>query len=117
LKRGDGTIEFYANLKWLKEQYEAGFVVAKRLYEKAVNERGFKMKYWQFNKYFNEELNHRKHKKDEQKIKQNTPAQNTQNIEENKPKRDGPIIARMDKPKRVFDPLFNKEYDPSRVIK
>ena len=36
MQRGDGTIEFYANLNWLKEQYEAGFIVAKKLHEKAV---------------------------------------------------------------------------------
>ncbi|MFA6760272.1 MAG: hypothetical protein WCR69_04430 [Sulfuricurvum sp.] len=66
LKKGDGTIEFYANLKWLREQYESGLVVAKRLYEKAVEERGFKMGYWQFTKYFNEELNQREVKQAEQ---------------------------------------------------
>lgn len=68
MQRGDRAIEFYSNLDWLKEQYEAGFVVAKKLHEKAVNERGFKMKYWQFNKYFNEELNHRKYKRGEAKV-------------------------------------------------
>ena len=59
MQRGDKAIEFYSNLNWLKEQYKAGFVIAKRLYEKAVNERDFKMSYMQFCRYFNEELNHR----------------------------------------------------------
>lgn len=108
MKKGEGTIEFYANLNWLKEQYEAGQVVAKFLYAKAVKEKGFKMSYKQFGRYFNEELK-RKHQKEQKIVVEKT-------IQEEAPKKREPIIMRMEKKKRVFDPLRGKDIDPSRIL-
>ncbi len=119
MKKGEGTIEFYANLTWLKEQYEAGQVVAKFLYEKAVKERGFKMSYKQFGRYFNEELNQRKHQKEQKIVVEKAiqeEAKKEPEPQEEAPKKREPIIMRMEKKKRVFDPLRGKEVDLSRIL-
>lgn len=53
MKRGEGKTEFFANLNYLKEQYKQGIIISKFLYEKAVEEKNFKMSYKNFNNYFN----------------------------------------------------------------
>ncbi|MFA6760271.1 MAG: hypothetical protein WCR69_04425 [Sulfuricurvum sp.] len=117
MKRGEAKIEFYANLKWLREQYESGLVVAKFLYDKAVEEKNFKMKYVQFNKYFNDELNEIEKATKEQKAKEAAKEAEPVAKEdaETKPK-SGPIVVRMQKHERVFDPLRGKNIDPSRIL-
>lgn len=116
MKKGEGTIEFYANLNWLKEQYEAGQVVAKFLYEKAVKEKGFKMSYKQFGRYFNEELNQRKQQKEQKIVVEKVIQEEAKKETEEAPKKREPIIMRMEKKKRVFDPLRGKDIDPSRIL-
>ncbi|EHF1061125.1 hypothetical protein J0R77_001897, partial [Campylobacter coli] len=53
MKRGFAKIEFFANLEYLKQEYNKGYVVSKILYEKAKQDKNISMVYSQFNKYFN----------------------------------------------------------------
>lgn len=57
MKKGEAKVEFFSNLEYFKKEYEAGLVVSKILYNKAVQEKNIKMKYNQFNKYFNDIFN------------------------------------------------------------
>ncbi|EIM5579145.1 hypothetical protein QMK09_09265 (plasmid) [Campylobacter jejuni] len=92
MKRGFAKIEFFANLEYLKQEYNKGYVVSKILYEKAKQDKNISMVYSQFNKYFNEVF---KNKIEKREITQ-----------ENKE----PIKVKIDtKSKKVFDAKFGKD--------
>lgn len=44
MKRGFAKIEFFANLEYLKQEYNKGYVVSKILYEKAKQDKNISMK-------------------------------------------------------------------------
>ncbi|EOF4405775.1 hypothetical protein ACKWRQ_001619 [Campylobacter upsaliensis] len=92
MKRGFAKIEFFANLEYLKQEYNKGYVVSKILYEKAKQDKNISMVYSQFNKYFNEVF---KNKIEKREI-----------TRENKE----PIKVKIDtKSKKVFDAKFGKD--------
>lgn len=92
MKRGFAKIEFFANLEYLKQEYNKGYVVSKILYEKAKQDKNISMVYSQFNKYFNEVFKNKIEKKEI--------------IQENKE----PIKLKIDtKSKKVFDAKFGKD--------
>lgn len=45
MKRGFAKIEFFANLEYLKQEYNKGYVVSKILYEKAKQDKNISMVY------------------------------------------------------------------------
>jgi len=65
--------EFYANLKMIKETYEAGLRIKKHLYLFLKTELNWKMTYKTFNKYFNQEFQKQKETKTQkEEIKKET---------------------------------------------
>ncbi|WP_376843464.1 hypothetical protein [Campylobacter coli] len=48
MKRGFAKIEFFANLEYLKQEYNKGYVVSKILHEKAKQDKNISMVYSQF---------------------------------------------------------------------
>ncbi|WP_139454146.1 hypothetical protein [Campylobacter armoricus] len=100
MKRGFAKIEFFANLEYLKQEYNKGYVVSKILYEKAKQDKNISMVYSQFNKYFNEIFKNKIEKKE-------ITQENNQSLTlENKE----PIKVKIDtKSKKVFDAKFGKD--------
>lgn len=54
LKSGEAKVEFFTNFDFIKSKYESGYVVGTKLYKVVQDEQKIKMKYVQFNKYFQE---------------------------------------------------------------
>lgn len=113
MKKGEAKIEFFTNLKYLQNEYNNGLVVAKFLYQKAVREKNFKMKYPQFSKYFNDALAMKKSVVKEPVI---TPP-----VEENlvvaPSESQGPIKASINtKEKKVFSALYGKEIKDDDIL-
>ncbi len=102
MKRGFAKIEFFANLEYLKQEYNKGYVVSKILYEKAKQDKNISMVYSQFNKYFNEVFKNKITKKEI--IEESNQSQSL--MLENKE----PIKVKIDtKSKKVFDAKFGKD--------
>ncbi|EPM8488445.1 hypothetical protein ACNANX_09415 (plasmid) [Campylobacter coli] len=100
MKRGFAKIEFFANLEYLKQEYNKGYVVSKILYKKAKQDKNISMVYSQFNKYFNEVFKNKIEKKE-------ITQENNQSLAlENKE----PIKLKINtKSKKVFDAKFGKD--------
>lgn len=119
MKKGEAKVEFFTHLEYLKKEYEAGLVVSKFLYNKAVLEKNIKMTYTQFNKYFNDIFNIKVNKI--QNISQNS---NTINNDSNTPKKiqkdtliNEPIKAKIGtKETKVFDPLYGKKFNNDDIL-
>ncbi|EDP5801363.1 hypothetical protein FV933_04820 [Campylobacter jejuni] len=102
MKRGFAKIEFFANLEYLKQEYNKGYVVSKILYEKAKQDKNISMVYSQFNKYFNDEFKN--------KIKKKETIQEDNQLQSLVPKNKEPIKLKIDtKSKKVFDAKFGKD--------
>ncbi|EAL8059712.1 hypothetical protein MKS95_001378 [Campylobacter jejuni] len=100
MKRGFAKIEFFANLEYLKQEYNKGYVVSKILYKKAKQDKNISMVYSQFNKYFNEVFKNKIEKKEI------TQENNQSSALENKE----PIKLKINtKSKKVFDAKFGKD--------
>jgi hypothetical protein len=113
MKKGEAKIEFFTNLKYLQNEYNNGLVIAKFLYEKAVREKNFKMKYWQFNKYFNDILAGKKIVIKEPVII--SPAED--NLTPTVDEAQGPIKASINtKEKKVFSALYGKKVDDGDLL-
>ena len=91
MKRGFAKIEFFANLEYLKQEYNKGYVVSKILYEKAKQDKNISMVYSQLNKIEKKEIS----------------QENNQSLAlENKE----PIKLKINtKSKKVFDAKFGKD--------
>ncbi|EKI5496049.1 hypothetical protein PAC54_001727 [Campylobacter jejuni] len=106
MKRGFAKIEFFANLEYLKQEYNKGYVVSKILYEKAKQDKNISMVYSQFNKYFNEVFKNKIDFKNKIEKKEITQENNQSLALENKE----PIKLKIDtKSKKVFDAKFGKD--------
>ncbi|MDN5071420.1 hypothetical protein O8C76_10350 [Aliarcobacter butzleri] len=106
MKKGEAKVEFFSNIEYFKKEYEKGLVVSKFLYNKAVQEKNIKMKYNQFNKYFNDIFN----KKD---------IILKDNIEINKEERinNEPIKAKVTtKENQVFSAMYGKKFKESDIL-
>lgn len=113
MKKGEAKIEFFTNLKYLQNEYNNGLVVAKFLYEKAVREKNFKMKYQQFNKYFNDVLAMKKSVVKEPVI--TSPAEEILVIKQTGSQ--GPIKASINtKEKKVFSALYGKKVEDGDIL-
>ena len=102
MKKGEAKIEFYVILNFLQEEFEAGIVVSKFLYEKAKN---IKMTYKQFNKYFNDTFKTPKEKINSniEIIKNNTETE--------------PIRLKISTgSKKNFDPMFGKKFTRDDIL-
>lgn len=103
MKKGEAKIEFYAILNFLQQEFEAGTVVAKFLYEKAKEYKNIKMTYKQFNKYFNDTFKTPKEKIDSniKIIKNNTE----------------PVKLKISTGSRKnFDPMFGKKFVKDDIL-
>ncbi len=54
--RGMHKIEFYSHINEIRTMYQNGYVVLKILYQELKNKYNWKMSYWSFCKYMNEEM-------------------------------------------------------------
>ena len=54
--RGMHKIEFYSHINEIRTMYQNGYVVLKILYNELKNKYNWKMSYWSFCKYMNEEM-------------------------------------------------------------
>ncbi len=54
--RGMHKIEFYSHINEIKTMYQNGYVVLKILYKELKDKYNWKMSYWSFCKYMNEEM-------------------------------------------------------------
>jgi len=54
--RGLHKIEFYSHINEIRNMYQNGYVVLKILYQELKNKYNWKMSYWSFCKYMNEEM-------------------------------------------------------------
>lgn len=113
MKKGEAKIEFFTNLKYLQNEYNNGLVVAKFLYQKAVREKNFKMKYPQFTRYFNDVLAMKKSVVKEPVI--TSPAEEILVIKQSESQ--GPIKASINtKEKKVFSALYGKEIKDDDIL-
>ncbi|WP_162165545.1 hypothetical protein [Campylobacter fetus] len=112
MKKGEAKIEFFSNLNYLKQEFEAGLLVSKILYQKAKIDKNFKMTYKQFNKYFNDELKNIHNRTKTDQISTNIDKA-IRSIEiKNEP------IKLQIKPnnKKVFDVKFGKEFNDDDIL-
>jgi len=54
--RGMHKIEFYSHINEIRTMYQNGYVVLKILYKELKDKYNWKMSYWSFCKYMNEEM-------------------------------------------------------------
>lgn len=114
MKKGEAKIEFFSNLEYIKKEYEAGLVVSKFLYNKAVLEKNIKMTYTQFNKYFNDTFNNKIDSV--QNINQNLNI-NSSERKQNEAITNEPIKAKINtKETKVFNPLFGKNFNNDDIL-
>ena len=112
MNRGEAKIEFYSNLGYLQNEYNNGLVISKFLYQKAVQEKNFKMGYPQFNTYFNRVFGTPKIKKQIIEVEENV------HVESKKIKESfEPIRAKINtKEKKVFSALHGKEFSDTDIL-
>lgn len=114
MKKGEAKIEFFSNLEYIKKEYEAGLVVSKFLYNKAVLEKNIKMTYTQFNKYFNDTFNNKIDTV--HNINQNLNINNSEK-KQNETLTNEPIKAKINtKETKVFNPLFGKNFNNDDIL-
>lgn len=115
MKKGEAKIEFFSNLEWIKKEYQAGLVVSKFLYNKAVIEKNIKMTYTQFNTYFNRYFNRNNNYSQSTNINQNLISENKK-IEKEFLKNE-PIKAKITtKDKKVFDAMYGKNFNDDDIL-
>lgn len=103
MKKGEAKIEFYAILEFLRQEFKAGIVVSKFLYEKAKKQKNIKMTYKQFNKYFNDTFKTPKEK-----------IESSINIIKNDTE---PIKLKIStRSKKNFDPMFGKKFSQDDIL-
>lgn len=113
MKKGEAKIEFFTNLKYLQNEYNNGQVVSKFLYQKAVREKNIKMRYAQFNKYFNDVFR----VKTIEIEKQIKVVANENILKNDLTATAGPIKASINtKEKKVFSALYGKEIKDDDIL-
>ncbi|OCR86419.1 hypothetical protein CFT13S00388_09230 [Campylobacter fetus subsp. testudinum] len=116
MKKGEAKIEFYSNLKYLKQEFESGLVISKFLYEKAKLEKNFKMTYKQFNKYFNDELKNTRNQIEMAQISKNQDK-TINDIEKDIKQKNEPIKLYVNtKNGRIFNPLYGKSVNNDDIL-
>lgn len=114
MKKGEAKIEFFSNLEYLKKEYQAGLVVSKFLYNKAVIEKNIQMTYTQFNTYFNRYFNRKDTNSQTTNINQNLISE-SKKIEKEVLQNE-PIKAKIETKEKIFDPLYGKNFNSDDIL-